>query len=110
MDRLRFHLDENVNVAVAEGLRRRGIDVTLPADAGLRSADDAVHVAFARSEGRIIVTHDPDFLRLHREGVDHAGIAYCPIGSRSVGEMIRSLVLIAEVLSTEDMTCSVEFL
>lgn len=26
--KIRFHLDENVSNAIAEGLRRRGIDVT----------------------------------------------------------------------------------
>jgi hypothetical protein len=31
---LRFHLDEHVSPAVAEGLRRRGIDVTTTLDAG----------------------------------------------------------------------------
>ncbi len=28
MQKIRFHLDENVSTAIAEGLRRRGIDVT----------------------------------------------------------------------------------
>ena len=33
---IRFHLDEHVPTAVALGLRRRGIDVTTPADADTR--------------------------------------------------------------------------
>jgi hypothetical protein len=37
---VRFHLDEHVPPAIAEGLRRRRIDVTTTADAGLRGADD----------------------------------------------------------------------
>ena len=37
------------------------------------------------SEGRVLVTHDADFLRYHAEGVEHAGIAYCKKGSRTVG-------------------------
>ncbi len=27
-DRIKFHLDENISQAIANGLRRRGIDVT----------------------------------------------------------------------------------
>ena len=32
---IRFHLDEHVAHAIAEGLRRRGVDVTTTTDAGL---------------------------------------------------------------------------
>ncbi len=63
---LRFHLDEHIDTAIADGLRRRGIDVTTTAEAGLRGAGDEAHVAFALSEGRVLVTNDADFLRLHR--------------------------------------------
>ena len=73
---IRYHLDENVHGAVANGLRLRGIDVTTASDAALLGASDAEHVAFARSQGRVIVTHDDDFLRLHAESIEHAGIVY----------------------------------
>ena len=58
---LRFHLDEHIDSAIADGLRRRGIDVTTTAEAGLRGAGDEAHVAFALSEGRVVVTNDADF-------------------------------------------------
>ena len=32
---IRFHLDENVSNAIADGLRQRGIDVTTTSEAGL---------------------------------------------------------------------------
>jgi hypothetical protein len=47
-DGIRFHCDENVDPAVADGLRRRGINVTMPADAGLIGAGDDGHLAYAR--------------------------------------------------------------
>ena len=34
-DRIKFHLDESVSNAVADGLRRRGIDVTITAEVNL---------------------------------------------------------------------------
>ncbi len=37
---IRFHLDENANNAIADGLRRRGIDVTISVQADLISASD----------------------------------------------------------------------
>jgi predicted nuclease of predicted toxin-antitoxin system len=62
---IRFHLDENCHRAVAEGLRRRGIEVTTTPDVGLMSATDEQQIAFALTEGRVIFTQDRDFLRLH---------------------------------------------
>ena len=107
---IRFHLDEHVPSAVAIGLRRRGIDVTTTIDAGLAGAGDQQHVAFARSQGRVIVTHDDDFLVLNSQGIAHAGIAYCHQGSRSTGELLRLLLVLNECLTSKEMENRVEFL
>jgi predicted nuclease of predicted toxin-antitoxin system len=107
---IRFHLDEHVNPDVADGLRRRGVDVTTSADAGLRGAVDTAHVGYIVSQRRVIFTNDSDFLRLHDGGIEHPGIVYCHQQSRSVGEIIRGLVLIWEALEPEDMQNRVEFL
>ena len=107
---IRFHLDEHVHTAVADGLKRRGVDVTTTVEAGLTGATDSQQLAFALSEGRVIVTHDADFLRLHRQSAAHAGIAYCHQGLRSVGDLIRRLLIIHEHLTPDDMAGHVEFL
>lgn len=109
-DRIRFHLDENVNPAIAQVLRQRGIDVTTAVDSGLRTSSDPDHLAFALSEGRVIVTHDDDFLILASLGQAHAGIAYCKQNSRSIGDVVRSLMLIYEVLTAEEMVGQIEYL
>lgn len=62
---LRFHLDEHIPHSVATALRRFGIEVTTTPEAGLRQADDLAYLAFTRQEGRVLVTHDADFLRHH---------------------------------------------
>jgi hypothetical protein len=105
-----FHLDEHISTALADALRHRGIDVTTTADAGLVGAADLDHLVFATARGRVLITQDIDFLRLHAAGVSHAGIAYCHPQSRSIGEMLRRLVLIHAALSPEDMKNRVEFL
>jgi predicted nuclease of predicted toxin-antitoxin system len=107
---IRYHLDEHVAPAIADGLRRRGMDVTTSTDAGLLGAEDSAHLAFGRDHGRVIFTNDSDFLRLHDDGVEHCGIVYCHQQSRSVGEIIRGLELIWEVLEPEEMRNRVEFL
>ena len=73
-------------------------------------ANDAAQLAFAASHGRVLVTHDADFLRLHAEGTIHAGIAYCLVGALTAGELLRRLVLIYDLLSVEEMKNQIEFL
>ncbi|MBX9757485.1 MAG: DUF5615 family PIN-like protein, partial [Beijerinckiaceae bacterium] len=94
---IRFHLDENCHRAIAEGLRRRGIDVSTTPEAKLTSASDEQHLAFASPLGRVIFTQDRDFLRLHAAGVPHAGIVYCDKGTRSIGEIVSMLALIYQI-------------
>ncbi|WP_155960363.1 DUF5615 family PIN-like protein [Fischerella sp. PCC 9605] len=53
---IRFHLDENVSNAIADGLRRRDIDVTTTPEQGLISVSDEEQVAIALAEGRVIFT------------------------------------------------------
>jgi predicted nuclease of predicted toxin-antitoxin system len=107
---LRFHLDEHIPHVVAAALRRHNIDVTTTPEVGLRQADDLTHLTFSQGEGRVLVTHDADFLRHHTEGIEHAGIAYCKKGSHTIGQIIETLRLMHEILSAEEMKNSVEYL
>lgn len=109
-DRIRFHLDENVDPDVARGLHRHGIDITTTVEVGLRTQSDIAQLAFIRQERRLMVTHDADFLRLAATGEEHPGIVYCDKASRSIGEIIRRLILIYEVLTPEEMADQVEYL
>ncbi|MDQ2921814.1 MAG: DUF5615 family PIN-like protein [Acidobacteriota bacterium] len=94
-DRIRFHLDEHVDPAVAIALRRAGIDVTTTNETGLRAKDDKTHLNFARDQNRVIVTRDQDFLRLVSGAANHPGIVYYT-GSQSLREIIEGLILIAK--------------
>lgn len=107
---MRFHLDEQVDPAVAEGLRQRGINVTTSAYAELLSATDEAHIAFAIAEKRIIFTHDRDFLRIHSDGISHQGIVYCPAQSKSIGHIVRHLCLMHDCLEEIEMQSRVEYL
>lgn len=107
---MRFHLDENVDHAIADGLWRRGIDVTTSTYARLLGAADELQIAFALQNQRVIVTHDRDLLRLAALGASHAGIAYCPPAGRTIGQIVRGLLLIHECLSESDMQDRIEYL
>jgi len=107
---VRFHLDEACDPRIALALRQRGVDVTTAAEAGLLGAPDEAHLAYAWSQARAVVTHDTDFLRLHAARAEHAGIVYCPPQARSLGEMVRLLVLIWELVEPGELRGHVEFL
>lgn len=107
--RVSFYLDEHIAYAVAVGLRRRGVDAVTAAEAGLLGAPDEDILAWAKAEQRVIFTHDDDFLRLHSSGVSHAGIVFALQGMR-IGEVIRGLKLVHDLLDVHDMAGHVEFL
>jgi predicted nuclease of predicted toxin-antitoxin system len=109
-DRIRFHFDEHVDPDIARALQQHGIDVSTTVEVGLRTGTDPAQLAFAQREGRVLVTHDADFLRLAAQGVDHPGIAYCHKSARSIGEIIRNLILIHEVLMPEEIAGRVQYL
>jgi predicted nuclease of predicted toxin-antitoxin system len=92
------------------GVRRRGIDVTTTPEAKLLGAADPEHLAFAVSEKRVLVTFDSDFLGSAKSGEQHAGIVNRFQGNSHIGEVIRGLELIWEVLEAEEMVGRVEYL
>jgi predicted nuclease of predicted toxin-antitoxin system len=107
---IRYHLDEQVSKALADALRRRGIDVTRTPEVGLREAPDQDQLTFALNEGRVLVTHDRDFLALHAAGAKHAGIVFCHQDARTIGEMLTDLVLLWEIYDADELAGRLEFI
>lgn len=109
MGAAKFLTDEHVARAIVVGLRQRGIDAVSLPEANLLGSSDINLLNYAHADGRIIVTHDSDFLRLHAAGHPHAGLVFAP-QNHPVGDLIRRLILIAQVLSAEEMIGHVEFI
>jgi predicted nuclease of predicted toxin-antitoxin system len=107
--RIAIYMDEHVPTVVSESLRRRGVDVLTAQEAAMRGASDEEQLALAVREGRTIFTQDADFLRMHAAGHPHRGMVYAPQVT-PIATIVRGLMLIAEVLSPEDMVGCVEFL
>ena len=72
-------------------------------------ASDEAHLALATSQGRIVFAQDTDCLRLHARGLEHSDIVYAS-QQTSIGDVIRGLVLVHQVLDAEEMRRHVEFL
>jgi predicted nuclease of predicted toxin-antitoxin system len=107
---LRFHLDENVDHAIARGLRLRGLDTTTSTEAGLVGASDESQLSFSLREMRVIITHDDDLLALHAQGVPHAGVAFGTLRTRTIGQMVLRLSALSRHFDPPDMLGRVEFL
>jgi len=75
----------------------------------MRGATDLAQLQLASIQRRVIFTQDADFLRLAAAGHRHAGIVYAPQHT-GIGAIVRGLMLIYQVLDTEDMMNRVEYL
>jgi predicted nuclease of predicted toxin-antitoxin system len=102
-------LDEHIHPAIAEGLDREEIDVTTTVSAGLRTADDHDHLVHAINEKRVLVTQDHGFLQVGRQGVQHYGIVYCKQHSRTIGEILTSLIDLWREGDPEQMRNRIEY-
>jgi uncharacterized protein with PIN domain len=106
---IKYYADEHIAKAVVRGLRQRGVDVLTVTQAGLRGASDEDHITRAKSEGRVILTHDHDFLRLAAIVPDHGGIVFAHRPT-PIGVVISGLMLIHQVLEPAEMVGKVEYL
>ena len=79
-------------------------------DAGLIGASDAEQVAYAKREGRVIVSQDTDFLVIAAATTEYPGLAFARKGTRSVRQIVDQLELIHAVLTAEEMQGHVEYL
>ena len=88
----RLYADENFPFPVVEALRDLGHDVLTVAEANQAEQavpDDEV-LAFATSEARAVLTlNRKDFIRLHRESAEHAGIVVCTFDPDFSGQAKR---------------------
>jgi len=107
---IKYHLDESVPNAIANGLRLRDIDVTTTKDARLLDASDEEQLAYAHANNRVIVSFDDDFLVLASRGIAHSGIAYCHQRQRSIGQVVNGLVLLWRQRTAEEMIGRIHFL
>ena len=62
------------------------------------------------THGRVIVTHDDDFLTLAASGSEHGGICYCHQQKHTVGKLIQMLLVVHSCCTKREMQGHVEFL
>lgn len=78
--KLRFYLDENVEVVVAAQLHMRGIEAVTARGLEVLGDSDRNHLARVTQMNCVLCTYDSDYLRIAAEGFQHMGIV---MGQRS---------------------------
>jgi hypothetical protein len=110
MTELRFYLDENVNPTVADQLGLHGIDAVTVRDLDMLGDVDTHHLYRAAELGRVLCTHDQDFLMLAASGFEHAGIAFAEHYGATIGGWVKALRSLHDEVTMEEIKGTVRFL
>ncbi len=98
-EKLKFYTDKHVPKSVTVQLRKHDIDAVRCEEVGMGDSSDDEHLEYAAREGRIVVTFDKDFKRIHAEwmaqGRSHSGIMFVSRrlqGPDGVGRIVVTLI------------------
>ena len=109
MSKIRFYIDENVQIEVASQLIQHGIEAISAKSLEKLGDSDANHLKRATEMGYVLCTHDRYFLRMSAKGEKHAGIVFAEQYQSSIGGWVRELRKLHENVSAEAMVGRVEF-
>ena len=113
---IRLYFDEDAGKhSVVSGVRQAGIDVITTLEAGNSNFPDTKQLLWSTTQNRVIYTFNMgDFCRLHKDYLSsdkiHAGIIVAAKQSYSVGQQIKGLLNIIELISEEEMINQLVFL
>jgi hypothetical protein len=94
-----FLADENFEDEVVQALVGFGHDVVTARSVGLNRQSDRAVLAAATVDGRIVLTHDRDFQKLHKSGVAHSGIVFASIDTNFTALANRIHVAVSAIVS-----------
>lgn len=111
---IRLYMDVNVRRALTDALRLHGVDVITAQEDGAGYLSDSDILDRATASGRVIFTHDQDFIReaavRQRLGTSFAGIIYAHQIELTLGQCLQDLLLITQAGKPEDLINRIEFL
>ena len=109
-----LYMDENVQVAITEGLRRRRIDVLSVQEDGLGGADDASVFNRANLLGRVLFSRDSDMIvaaiRCQKYNQPFTGLIYARQNILSNSRCIIDLEFLALAGESSDFTNQICYL
>ena len=102
---MRFKVDENLPLEVAERLRASGHDAQTVLEQELGGSDDSRLVALCQREGRALVTLDMDFADIRAyPPADLPGLIVLRLGRQDKMTVLSVLAQLIEVLRSESLT------
>ena len=110
--KIKLFLDEDVHLALALALRRRGYDVVHAQEVGRKGKSDAEQLMYAVEHKRCVFSFNVrDFVVLHNEyarsGQEHCGILV--LKQRPIGETLRRALHALQRFSQESIGNRLEF-
>ena len=107
---LRFYLDENLPVVIAEQLKQRGIEAVTVRELGALGDEDDNHLKRAIEMTCVLCTFDTDYVQLASSGMEHMGIIIGQPEKHWIGEWVKGLTLYHTVYTAEEMKNRLEYL
>ena len=116
MSQIRIYIDEDsMKQVLVTALRNAEVDIITPLDVSRTGYSDEEQLKWATGEGRILYSANiADFCRIHSflmaQGESHAGIVLVQQQRYSVGDLLRGILNLMDVISAEEMMNQVVFL
>ncbi len=110
---LKIYTDENVEIAIAQGLKRRNIEAWSANELNNIGLSDEQQLVFATQHQACLFTYDTDFFNIAKEWARtekiHDRIFYIHPLNTTIGETIRKLKQYAELFDLEDVKNQIIF-
>ena len=100
--------DENVKRAILNGLKARAIIAYSVEEENLKGASDEKIFEYCISNNRVLLTNDDDFFRLANKS-NHSGIIFIKTQFAAIGDIIMSIVKLADTRSEKDFENAIFF-
>ena len=103
---IQLYLDADVDVKLAANLRRVGYDCVSAREVGNATLDDESQMVFAKSEGRVLLTHNiqdfvPIFERWWYADLNHPGVVVSQ--QIPLGELQQRVLRLLEFVTADEM-------
>jgi hypothetical protein len=107
--------EDSMDQALNRALRARAVDVQTALEAGMIERSDSDHLAYATEQGRVLCTYNiRDFWAIHLELLNHdrphAGLILMPQQRFPLGELLRRLLSLSNILTQPEMVSRAEFI
>jgi hypothetical protein len=113
----KLYLDDDVQVALAQLLRSRGVDALSSAEVGMLGRADEDHLRFATAQGRALLSYNfHDYLPLARQwyegGQSRSGVilSFRQFSRAQLGEAVRLVLRLLAAIEADKLENTIRFL